>query len=160
MPHCCAALSHPPATGVSRSVRIQLWVVPENPILVERLAPLGIEVSPHTRPLCNTPGKGRQPGQAGLQSRHGIGEGVTQACPYLEQREVGIGEVTPHQMGIACRIALQHLLEITEKLGQPLFPERFCPADRFLFLVLIVQNAADGMMHIMDLGNKVGERKL
>src|SRR5206468_9885752 len=57
-------------------------------------------------------------------------------------------------------IARQHALEIAEVFRQPLFDQIMRTAMRFALLVFVIEAGGDRMMAVVNLGNKIGDRKL
>lgn len=54
----------------------------------------------------------------------------------------------------------QDRVEPVKKFWNPLFTERFCPAQCFGFLILIVKTDADRMVRIVCFGNNIGDGQL
>jgi len=60
----------------------------------------------------------------------------------------------------ALGIARQNALEPSQELGNSLFTERLCPAQRFRFLVLVIEIGAQRMMRVVSLPDEIGNGEL
>src|SRR5439155_459839 len=111
--------------------RVQLGIVPEDPLLVERQPPLRLEVRRHPWPLRHPIAQGDQARDPPLEPRHRVRERVAQPLDHLEGGQVDVREVAPDQPpSLALLVAREHVLEPAEVFRQPLLHEVLCPPPR------------------------------
>jgi hypothetical protein len=60
----------------------------------------------------------------------------------------------------ALGIARQDKLEPPKELGDSLLAEIFCPAQRFRFLVLVIEITAQGVMRIVGFTDEIADGEL
>ncbi len=63
-------------------------------------------------------------------------------------------------MAGALGIARQNALEPPQELGNSVFTERLCPAQRLRLLVLVIKIAAQRMMRVVGLPDEIGDGEL
>src|SRR5215470_6180583 len=95
-----------------------------------------------------------------LDLRHGTRKGVAQSGDDLEQRKIGIGYSPSHEIVLPGRIAREHVLEIAEEFWCAGFEKIGGAAFGFLTLVLVVEPAADRVVSVVNLNQKIGDREL
>ena len=134
--------------------------MPKDALLVERQAPFGRQVGGNPAANRNPIVQRYQSRISGFQSRHRPREGIAQAGDHLEHRQIGIGNRFANQIIAPFRIALEHLVEVIEKFGQPLGPEVRGAPLRFTLLLLIVETTRDRMVGVVGFGDPIGDRQL
>src|SRR5215468_984974 len=63
-------------------------------------------------------------------------------------------------MPVAAGVARQHVLEIAEKFRRPLFEKTARAPFGFRTLILVVEPAGDGVVAVVNLNQKIGDRQL
>ena len=78
---------------------------------------------------------------------HCARECVVQAGNDLKHREVGVRQSAADQVAPVVR---EHLLEIAQEFGRPIFQKIRRAAPRFRLLILIIKIDTHGMMRVVD----------
>ncbi len=87
-------------------------------------------------------------------------ERVIEPGDHLRHRQVRVRQLRSDEPAASAGVALEHRLEVTEKFRQPVVEEVPRAALRRLFLLLVVQAAADRVMRVVNLVDEVGDRQL
>src|ERR1700740_544883 len=107
--------------GMTESV-IQLFVIPENTLIVELDPALAIQIRLDLRPRGDAVAQTDQSRNFLLECFHPVRKGVAKSFHELEQREIDIGDPSPRD--IAAAVLLQEVLEIAEIFRHALVPKR------------------------------------
>src|SRR5512135_1241918 len=113
---------------------VQLGVVTENALLVERNAPRRGEVIADSGARGDARVVRGDPGTPALEARHRARKSVAQAADHLEERQVGVGHAR-------AAIAPEHAAEVVEELRHAVRAKVLRAALRLALLVLVVQAA-------------------
>ena len=120
-----------------------LGIIPKDPVLIEGQAPVGREIR-------GEPGARRdsvvQRGHASVFAvllGHRAGKFLAQRFDPPEERQINIGNCVADEKPAA--VALQDLLEVTQKLWQPLGCEILGAPLGFALLIFVIQTACDRM---------------
>src|SRR6185437_9614203 len=139
---------------------VEFGIAAENARFIEGNPPVRGEIGGDARKRRDRSGQrgNRRIELAGIRER--AREGVSQARPDLEQREVHGGEVAPDSMRWSGRIAGEHALEIAEVLWRPVLQKRRGARLGLFSLVLEVELGRDRMVRVVNLGHEIGDREL
>ena len=137
---------------------VELGVVPKHAVLVERKAPLGFEVRGDPRKCRNSVSKRENQGRGLYSTRKALRKCIGEAFCELEEGQVGVRERLSHQPGSPA--SLEHALEVGKEARQALVEEVLRRFECCLFLILVVQHAADRMMGVVRLVSDVSNREL
>src|SRR5271165_320468 len=157
-PHGGGRLRLPPPRLRRRLVEFR--VVAEYPRLVEGNASLRRQVGGHVRARRDGRRERGQRGIALVGAGHRAREGVSQARPDLEQREVDRREDVADGVRRPGGIVVEHALEVAEVLRQPMAQKRGGARLRLISLFLVVERARDRMMGVVNLIDEIGDGKL
>src|SRR3954462_14292057 len=130
---------------------VELGIVPEDSLLVERKPPLGCEVLFQPRPRSEAIGQGTQARKIRLEFLHRLRKCIAQALHHLEEREMRVMERF---------LAFEHGVEVAHELRQAMLAEFTRPALRLALLLLVIQTAADRMVRVVDFEEPVGDGEL
>ena len=89
---------------------------------------------------------------------HRAGKFLAQRFDPPEERQINLGNCVADEKPAA--VALQDLLEVTQKLWQPLGCEILGAPLGFALLIFVIQAAANRMMAVVNHGDSIGDGEL